>query len=347
MRRSISFLWALLVSSSPIVPQKAETERADPACASPALADVADEVAATFDAHRFVFFCSTHGDAKIHEFLLCLLSRPAFQRRVTDVLVEWGNPFHQGLADRYLLTLEQVPEDALSGVWFDTDYPKLWARLPQIPQFYAGVRAINQGLEPARRIRVLGGCDPVDWSSVRTVDGLARYPFKNNWAAHVVAEHFAVQPDKRLLVVYGDGHTHHNGGPLMSTLEEKIDRAELFMVGTIRDLESGEKEQVARFGDPSKPFFVTARDFPATESLPGDLFYADAGFLARFVDAVLYLGPEADRDLSNSLELSAAQRAELARREAILGDGRRVMERRLASRDLWFEKHPADLPERP
>src|SRR5262245_1432578 len=262
---SLASLWLLLVASTPQVRQ-AEGDGA--ARASTAMEAVADEVAATFDEHRFIFLGSTHGDAKIHEFLLCLLSRPAFQRRVADVLVEWANPLHQELVDRYLLKLEPVPEVELGAVWFDTDYPPLWARLPQIPQFYAAVRTINQGLEPARRIRVLGGCEPVDWSGVRTATDLARCPYKNNWAAHVVAEHFAPQPEKRLLVVYGDRHVDHDAGPLMLSLEEKIDRAQLFTIGTIRDLKSGEKELVTRLGDPSKPFLVKARDFPALEKSP-------------------------------------------------------------------------------
>jgi hypothetical protein len=86
-----------------------------------------------------------------------------------------------------------VPEDSLRQAWFDTDRPQLRARLPKIPEFYASVRAINIHLEPAKRIRVLGGCEPVNWAVVRTPEELAVYPFKNNWAAHVITEHFAVK----------------------------------------------------------------------------------------------------------------------------------------------------------
>ena len=133
----------------------------------------------------------------------------------------------------------------------------------------------------------------------------------------------------------------------MLALEEKIDRTQLFTIGTIRDLKNGEEEQVARLGDPAKPFLVKAPDFPVLESLPRDLFYARPDALAHSFDAVLYLGPEADRDLSNSLELSAAQRAELARRESILGDYQAALKARLGSRAQWFETHPRDLSSRP
>lgn len=208
------------------------------ACRSNALAEVADRVAAAFDTHQFVFIGSTHGGEKSHDFLLCLLSRPAFQSRVTDVLVEWANPVHQTLVDRYLLKLDPVPRESLRAVWIDTDAPQLWGRLPLIPQFYDAVRSINERLAPARRIRVLGGCEPIDWSSVTSATDVASYPFKNNWAAHVIAKHFASDPERRLLVVYGDGHIHHNGGAMMGNLYATVDRAKLFVVGTIEALES-------------------------------------------------------------------------------------------------------------
>jgi len=148
-----------------------------PDCASPGLAQVADSIAAAFDAHQFVFVGSTHGGKKVHDLLLCLLSRPGFQRRTTDVLVEWGNPVHQRLVDRYLLTLDPLPLDSLRPVWLDTDAPQLWGRLPLIPEFYEAVRAINRQLDPERRIRVLGGCEPIDWSSVRSAADVATYPY--------------------------------------------------------------------------------------------------------------------------------------------------------------------------
>lgn len=343
---TVFFSIGLAASSSRCVAQTVKTQGVDAACGSSQLATVADSVAASFDKHQFVFISSTHGSKKPHDFLLCLLSRPSFQQRVTDILVEWANPVHQTVIDRYLLKLEQVPDDSLRQAWFDTERPQLWARLPQIPEFYARVRAINSNLEPAKRIRVLGGCEPVNWVVVQTSDDLAVYPFKTNWAAHVITEHFAVRADQRLLVVYGDGHIHHNGGTMMSNLEAKLDRSQLFVVGTIRDQGTGDAERIARFGDATRPFFIAAAGFSSTQSLPRDLFYAVAGPLSSYIDALVYLGPDADRDLSNSIEFTEAQRAEIARRETIASDPR-LLQLRLGHRDVWFRTHPNDIPKRP
>lgn len=101
-----------------------------PACSSNVIAAVADSVAVAFDAHQFIFIGSTHGGKKSQDFLLCVLSRPSFQRRATDVLVEWANPVHQAQIDRYLLRLDTIPPELLSRAWLDTDAPQLWGRLP-------------------------------------------------------------------------------------------------------------------------------------------------------------------------------------------------------------------------
>jgi hypothetical protein len=46
-------------------------------CIDEASAATADSLAAKFDDHQFVFIGSTHGDLKIEEFLMCLVSRPS------------------------------------------------------------------------------------------------------------------------------------------------------------------------------------------------------------------------------------------------------------------------------
>jgi len=307
----------------------------------------ADSVAAVFDSHQFVLIGSTHGGEKQQDFLLCLLSRPAFQNRVTDVLVEWANPVYQGLVDRYLLQLDEVPSDSLRLVWFDTDAPHLWARLPLIPQFYAAVRAINEKLPLERRIRVLGGCEPIDWSKVRTTADVASCSFKNNWAAHVITEHFATDPKRRLLVVYGEGHIYHNGGNMMGNLGVSLARDQLFVVGTIAALDPKDAEPAARLGDTSRLFFLDASRFPAAGPYPRALFYVQDHALAYYIDAVVFLGPEPDRDLTNQIALTAHENDEIARRDAIKGDLRQLLQLRLGARDRWFRSHPHDLPRDP
>jgi hypothetical protein len=112
--------------------------------------------------------------------------------------------------------------------------------------------------------------------------------------------------------------------------------------------QSGARQFVARLGDPARPFFVDASRFPSATPWPEALRISadEAGSLADHIDAVLYLGPEPDRDLRGALPLSSSEKDELARRASIVSDPRRAMESRFRGRDQWFRGHPGDLPAR-
>ena len=315
----------------------------EPFCA-PGYGAVADSVAAQFDTHQFVFMGSTHGWKKQHDFQLCLLSRPAFQRRATDVMVEWANPAYQSLVDRYLLKLEPIPIDLLVPVWIDTDAPDLWGRLTLMPAFYEAVRAINERLEPARRIRVIGGNEPIEWSRVQAQEDVARYAYKSNWAAHVIMEHYAPEPSRRLFVIYGEGHVNRRGG-LTAEARLKVSLDQWFMVGTIRE-RGVDEDSIARLGDPAQPFFAGTAKLVAAPPYPRDLAIAGQQPLTSVINAVVYLGPEPDRSMSRAVDLTPAQQAEVARRNQIKGDLQRLMQLRYGHRAEWFRTHPNDIPPR-
>ncbi|MDX1578690.1 MAG: hypothetical protein R3266_09395, partial [Gemmatimonadota bacterium] len=199
------------------------------ACDTADLAEVADRLATAFDTHSFVFLGSTHGGVKRHDFLLCLLSRPAFLDAATDIVVEFASGAHQGLLDRYLIELESLSPADLRPLALDTDRPELFATLPQVPAFLEAARRVNEGLPRPDRIRVLGGNETIRWSAVGTPGDLAPFPFKTNWTAHLIIEHLASDTERGVLVVYGDGHIKRGSGTLMSSLEAELDPDRLFV----------------------------------------------------------------------------------------------------------------------
>ena len=319
-------------------------------CANPGAGSAADELAASFDAHQFVFIGSTHGDAKIEEFLRCLVSRPAFKQRVTDIVVEWASSGQQRLLDRYLIALEEIPNDELAPIWFDTDYPLLWATLPQIRQFLQALREVNQGLPAAKRIRLVAGNDGVDWARVHAVEDLAPYPYKTNLMPHLIIEHLAKTPGNKTLIVYGDAHIRYKGNNFMGELEYALGRSKLFVVGRIGDLREDERKYLTAVGDLNKTFFVTAQRFPTDIPWPGSLRIGLDELserLADYIDAFVYLGPQPDKNLMGSIALTDAQKRELDRRSAITSEPQRMIRARLQGRDKWFSKHPDDFPARP
>jgi hypothetical protein len=104
-------------------------------------------------------------------------------------------------------------------------------------------------------------------------------------------------------------------------------------------------------GDPAKPFFVDARQFPAGRPWPSSLRTRyeerESGPLADYIDGLLYLGPDRDRDVTGSIPLSEAQKRELDRRNSLRSDPQRAMRARLQGREQWFRGHPNDVPPRP
>ena len=308
-------------------------------------AAVADSVAAQFDTHQFVFMGSTHGWKKQHDFQLCLVSRPSFHRRVNDVMVEWGNPVYQELVDRYLLKLEPIPIDSLAPVWVNTDAPDLWGRLTLMPAFYAAVRAINEQLEPTSRIRVIGGNEPIDWGRVKTAEDVARYAYKSNWTAHVIMEHYAPEPSRKLFVIYGEGHVNRRGA-LTADARQKVSLDQWFMVGLIRE-RGADAELISKMGDPAQPFYAGATRMLSAPPYPRDLAIARQDPLASAMNAVVYLGPEPDRSMTHAVDLTPAQQAEVMRQNSIKGDLRQLMQLRYGHRADWFNAHPNDIPPRP
>ena len=319
-------------------------------CSNLGAAAAADALAAKFDDHQFVFIGSTHGDAKIEDFLRCLVTRPAFKQRVTDIVVEWASSGHQRLLDRYLLALDEMPKEALEPIWLDTDHPTLWATLPQVRQFVETLREVNRTLPVAKRIRLVGGNEGVDWTKVRSTEDLAPYPYKTNLMPHLIIEHLAKTPGNKTLIVYGDGHIHYQGRNFMGELAAALGRTKLFVVGRIGELVPEERAYLGAVGDPNKTFFVESGRFPKNIPWPRSLrvtLEERSPNLADYVDAFVYLGPEPDKDLTGSRPLSSAQKGELDRRNSIRSDPQRTMRARFGGRDQWFRAHPNDVPPRP
>ena len=318
-------------------------------CSVPA-ASAADELAKQFDQHQFVFIGSTHGDLKIEQFLACLVTRPAFRERVTDVVTEWASSGQQRLIDRYVLGLEEISMEDLAPIWFDTDAPTMWTTLPQVRETLKALHDVNKTLPAAKRIRLVGGNDPTDWSKIKVTEDLAPYPFKTNFMPHLIVEHLAKAPGNRTLVVYGDAHIHYKGNNFMPDLEYALGRSKLFVVGRIGELRPDERNYLAAVGDPNQTFFVDARRFPTDIPWPKSLRVAyeeTSKNVADYIDAFVYLGPEPDKDMRGSIPLTAAQQRELARRNSITSDPQRSMRARFQGRAQWFSAHPNDIPPRP
>ena len=118
----------------------------------------------TFDKYQIVALSESHGLQEEADFIISLIQRPEFANRVNDIVVEWGNARYQDVLDRYILG-QDIPLADLRKVWRDTTQSLfLTLDAPIYERFFVTVRAANQKLPSAKRVRVLAGDPPIDWS---------------------------------------------------------------------------------------------------------------------------------------------------------------------------------------
>lgn len=147
-----------------------------------------------------------HQAGEPHELLRRILSDTRVMESLDVIIVEFATATHQDVLDAFIQG-KDVPFDELSRVWRDTSTSPItpWDS-PIYLQLLETVREANRVLPPEKKVRMLAGDPPVDWSSIETKDDFERaIQPRDPYAAQVAIEQ-AFELGKRVLVVYGGGH---------------------------------------------------------------------------------------------------------------------------------------------
>ena len=140
------------------------------------------------------------------DFILALLRNPALPGTVNDIVVECGNALYQPVLDRYIAG-EDVALREVQQVWRNTTQPFCGVNT-FYEELFPLVRRINRGLPPGRRLRVLAGDPPVDWSKVRTQDELRPLEDRDGSIAGVM-ETQVLAKHRKALMIFGVLHLMH------------------------------------------------------------------------------------------------------------------------------------------
>jgi hypothetical protein len=164
-----------------------------------------DPIPAILDAfrvHEIVAIGDAHGSAQAQDFLKSLVRDPRFAATVNDIVVEFGNARYQELVDRYV-TGDDIPLDSLRRVWQNTTIAN---EIPVDEEFFRAVREVNVALPPARKLRVLLGDPPIDWTEVRErADHYRWLALRDSYPAALIQLEVLAR-GRRALVVYGQLH---------------------------------------------------------------------------------------------------------------------------------------------
>jgi hypothetical protein len=246
-----------------------------------------------FKSHQLVALADPHGNVQINAVRLSLIRDPRFAATVNDIVVEFGNARYQERMDRFVRG-EDVAEDSLREVWQNTTIPNIGWDRPIYEEFFRAVRTVNASLPSARRLRVLLGDPPIDWSTVRTTDDLMKWMNDRDTYPADLIRREVLAKQRRALLIYGGGHFPRIDPGTLVSLVEKASNTRVFTVWTDTDTDlPALQANVATWAAPS---LVLLRDTllgtaPFTTIFPvrGDQLRAMR--IEDQFDAWLYLGP--------------------------------------------------------
>jgi hypothetical protein len=179
-----------------------------------------DGVIEALRAHQLVAISDPHGSAAMQDFMRALFADPRFPDVVDDVVVEIGNARFQSLVDAYLNGGE-ADEHRLAEAWLNTTVPN---QISADIEWFRQVRRINAARPPDRRLRILLGDPPIDWSAVRTRDDHFRWLAQRDSFPAAVIQTEIIGRGRKGLIVYG--HLHFQRRNVQSNFEMNDWRAE-------------------------------------------------------------------------------------------------------------------------
>jgi len=286
--------------------------------------DAATAILAAFDRYEVVRMDAAHGNKDLDDLILNLVRNPAFPNKVNDIAVECGNALYQSILDRYIAG-EDVPLAEVRPVWRNTTQ-----LMCSVSGFYEElfplVRRINQRLSPERRLRVLAGDPPLDWSKVKDKSEVM---LDRDASAAAVMQKEVLSKHRKALMLFGTFHLFHSNNTAPRGLESAVERYERDYPGVtlvIADqIVFDNSTDAAKYNADELEARMASWPVPSLlQNIEGTwLADVDKAYFSRMVDAYLYIGPS---DLllvePRPAEIFSNKdyMAELQRRAAIIGD---------------------------
>jgi hypothetical protein len=331
------FGWLVLSFAMACVPAASRPPAAKPNASNAVPEPAIPAILAAFDRYEVVAMPEAHGMKDIDDLILALIRDPRLPEKVNDIAVECGNSLYQPVLDRYIAGMD-VPFAEVRKVWRNTTQD-MCSNSGFFEQLFPLVRAINQKLPAAKRLRVLAGDPPIDWEQVKTGDEARRFLNRDpNIASVMVKEVLAKH--RKALMLFGTFHLMHGNERGAVSMYEKDYPGRTFVIGNLgiydTNRRDGSRSPFASWPNPSlaqtkgtwlgalslsdiwpPPIRIDA-DCKVTIGFPPHLQQP----MGTMVDAFLYLGPQEfqlDEPMPADIALDTEYMAELRRRDALMG----------------------------
>lgn len=191
------------VRTAHVTLRKAEIAALPPGTFEPKPQNAIRGIVDAFDRFPIVAIGEGHSLREAGDFYVSLVRDAQFQKRVNDIVIEFGSRRSQPILDRYVND-EDVPPTELQQVWRNTT--KVFAfESPIYAELLKAVRDANRELPRARRIRVLAGDSPIDWTKVATHQQWEAYQPNDLSFAEVINDQVLAH-QRKALVIMGGSH---------------------------------------------------------------------------------------------------------------------------------------------
>ena len=213
-----------------------------PAPPPPVPTSALEGVIGALRANQLVAISDPHGSGASQTFIRRLIADPRFADFVDDIVVEIGNARYQSLVDDYV-NGRAIDESALADVWLNTTVAN---QISADVEWFRLVRQINRARPVARRMRILLGDPPIDWTKVQTREDHLKWLAQRDSFPAALIQTEVLAKERRALIVYG--HLHYQRLNMMTnfvmddwrahtivSLVERAGPARIFTVWTLSE----------------------------------------------------------------------------------------------------------------
>ncbi len=271
-----------------------------------------------------------HGRKYDSDLRLALVRHPKFPRLVDVIVVEFANPAHQALLDRFILEGAPLSRDELAPVWRDASGAEVWES-PIYEAFFRTVREINLHLPRDERVRVLGGDTAIDWRAITTAEQLVpllKAGLRNRGGniRKIIAEQ-ALDKKLKALAVYGSGHCQKIGMGFPGELADRYPGRMWSVYGLYGEEAARLGQKTFGFGD--KPAYLVITGTPWAAKLAAGMFLTRGGeTVGDMLDAIVFYGDVSDIVVpADKTELELKYGAEFARRHRLMEEALKLQGR--------------------
>lgn len=284
-----------------------------------------DSILDLFEQYDVVHLGERHWNMTDYDFRVAFVNYPRFAEVVDDIVIESGNYLYQDILDHYVLELEDMPKSELQKVWRNTVVTSGVWDATIYKDFIHAVREVNEGLPPAKRIRLIAAEPPIDWSKVNSADQWMSYLSQRSTHTPGVVKAEVIDKGRKALIIYGAVHFFKSGGStdacarnIRSYLEEHA-RGRVFSILPLSGDDVLSREIQDSVASDDLPQFIDLRTSAFSDLLWEMSLETGPRTLGDIVDAILYFGPGPDLEAEYDPEAArdSTYQAECERRRTI------------------------------